>query len=151
MADTSALIRGIETWAAVVQDKAASSMVRRVSEATPKITGGLERSRTRNDSSTQTSFTSTIRQPAGPGEPDLLPNWIDDGTQFEIRARQAPLLVFPRVAGLGGASVPRGFVFAKRVVWRPKPGGVRFWSKTMNAESWQRSLQAAAATTRLRT
>jgi len=150
MADTRRLQRSVETWAATVQEKAATSMVNRVSEATPKVTGKLERSRRRSDSSTATTFTSTIRQPGGDGEPDLLPNWIDEGTQFEIVPRQARFLVFPKVAGLGSASFPRGFVFAKRVVWRPKAPGVGFWSKTMNASTWQRSLQDAARTTRLR-
>jgi len=149
VADTRDLQRRVTTWAATVQDKAASSMVRRVSAGTPKVTGKLEQARRRTDSRTATRYSSLIQQPGGTGEPDLLPNWIDENTQFEIRPRRARFLVFPKVAGLGSASFPRGFVFAKRVVWKPKPRGVGFWSKVMNQTEWQRSLDEAAASTTL--
>jgi hypothetical protein len=137
----------VTVYGGIVHDKASASVVRRVAEATPKVTGRLERARKRTDSLQGTTYSARVDQPGGQGEPDALPNWLDENVSFIIRPRSARFLVFPKVAGLGSASFPRGFVFAKKVRWRPKPSSVGFWSKNVNASAWEQSLERAQQST----
>jgi hypothetical protein len=143
VADASGLRRLVEVYGGVIHDKGAASVVARVSAATPKVTGRLEQARRRTDTMSGTVFSAEVEQPGGQGEPDQLPNWLDGNVEFEIVPVRARFLVFPKIAGLGSASFPRGFVFAKRVVWRPRPGSVGFWSKNVNAAEWLQALERA--------
>jgi len=140
VADTSSTKRALTTWSRIVERKAADSIVNQLSASTPKITGKLERARTRRDTETATTFTSTIEQPGGADEPDLLPNWLDTNTRFQIVPRRATVL---RFRGRGGQ-----IVFAPKVDWRPRPGSVRFWSRVMTQAKWQDALERVAPNTK---
>ena len=139
MADASGLRRLVTEYGGIVQDKAATSMVNRLSGATPRITGRLERARRRSDTFSGGVFSSLVEQPPGAEEPDALPNWLDEGTQFVIRAKRGGVL---RFRGRGGA-----IVFARQVLWRPRPTSVGFWSKNMTQQNWSDDLDRAAAST----
>lgn len=139
MADASGLRRLVEQYGRTVHDKAAESMANQLSAATPKQTGALERAQRRSDTFDGSTFSALLEQPAGVGEPDGLPEWLDEGREFIIEAVRARAL---RFRGAGGR-----VVFAKRVHWRPRPGSVGFWSKTVTADGWRRALERAQGTT----
>lgn len=139
MADASGLRRLVTEYGRTVHDKASESIANQVSANTPRITGRLERARRRRDTLRGTTFVATLEQPGGAGEPDALPNWLDEGRSFEIRPVRAKVL---RFRGLGGQ-----VVYRVRVQWRPRPGSVGFWSRAVNPDGWRDALGRAQDTT----
>lgn len=139
MADASGLRRIVTEYGRTVHDKASTSVVNALSGATPRVTGRLERARRRRDTLRGTTFVAEVEQPAGVGEPEALPNWLDEGATFPIRAVNVRAL---RFKGLGGQ-----VVYRVRVQWRPKPSSVGFWSRTVNQAEWEQACQQAAERT----
>jgi len=126
-------------WAEIVEDKAARSMVNELSRNTPKITGRLERARRRRDTVRGDVFVSTVTQPGGPGEPDNLPNWLDEGLQFVIKPK--------RPGGLLRFKVGARVVYARSVLWNRTRRSRRFWSDVMTESTWASKLRDAARST----
>ncbi len=136
MADANDLRRKWRTRGADLHDLGARELVNALSKATPIETGKLEQARKRKDSGTGTLFVAEVEQPAGAGEPDRLPQWLDENTSFVIKPRRRGGVLRFRMRGVG-------VVFARSVRWRPRPESVGFWSKTMTDGGWRRSLQSA--------
>ena len=137
MADTSDTRRRVLRWAELTQRQAATTLTNRLSKATPKVTGGMERARVRRDTSAGSVYRTKLTQPAGgSGRPDDLPERIDVGKQVVIVPRRARALRFRA----GGA-----IVFARRVLWNRSRRSQGFWSKTVNEQEWRRALDEAAA------
>lgn len=139
MADAAGLRRLVTEYGRTVHDKAAESLVNQLSAATPRYTGALERARRRTDSFDGTVYSALIEQPAGDDEPSALPDWLDEGTEFLIEAVNAKAL---RFRGTGGQ-----VVFRRSVWWKPKPGSVGFWSRTVTADAWRDAIDRASSTT----
>lgn len=136
MADTTDTKRRILAWAGVVHDLAARQLVNELSKNTPKTTGRLERARRRRDTQQGARFIATVTQPAGAGEPDGLPRWLDEGRQFTIRPR--------RPGGVLRFKVGARVVYARQVLWNRSQRSRGFWSDVVDEEGWDRSLRQAA-------
>ena len=138
MADTSELKRRVNQWAAQTQRAAADTSVNRLSRATPKVSGRLERARRRRDMSAGTAHSSVVVQPAGPGEPTDLPENLDKGRTYRIPSsgnarRPIPL----RIGGM--------LIFRWNVPkWNRNRRSKGFFSKSLTASNWLADLKNAA-------
>jgi len=139
VADASGLRRLVTVYGGIVFDKGATSVVNQLSASTPRITGRLERARRRTDTLRGTVYSAEVLQPGGADEPDQLPNWLDDGTSFDIVPVRAKYL---RFRGRGGQ-----IIYAKRVRWKPRPASVGFWRRVMTQQTWEQSVERAQAST----
>lgn len=139
MADTTALKRRVARWAQQVERNAADSTANRVTKNTPRVNGRMIRDLQRHDTTAGDTYLTKLRQGPGDGDrPDALPNWLDEGRQFVIRARRGRALRFK----VGGR-----VIFRSEVLWNRSRRSQGFWSKSVNATQWERDLRDAAGRT----
>lgn len=144
MADTSDTKRRITSWSRTVHAKAVLRLENDVRDHAPRITGRLRDSVTSQQLIPPPRIRATIESNPGPGEPDDLPNWLDESRIFTIpRGGTGPkVLMFTPV----GESEP---IFRRKVFWRPRPGSADYWSDQVNDTAWLQALDRAASATTL--
>lgn len=137
--DVRELRRQVERYAQDVERAAADRLLRQLEPRLPRVSGKMaaESSRKRADTTVGSRHQTRIVQEAGaPDRPEALPNWLDQGVSFPIRARRARMLRFRGDSGR--------IIFRREVQWNKSRRSRGFWSDVFNEGNWEEALRAEA-------
>lgn len=130
----------MERWAQDVEQRAADQMLAELAVNAPRGETGrmaADSARRRTDTVSGDVFSTRIVQESGAADrPEALPNWLEEGRQFPIRARRARALRF-RVGGT--------VIYRREVLFNRSQRSQGFWSRVMNQEHWREVLRQNAA------